>query len=82
MPATELPFASNSGDHVATGFLVGGPLGMVAGGALGGTVGGLFGPTRSGMASRSGGDVFLGVDDAGRYQPSTMTVLAFRLGAL
>jgi hypothetical protein len=55
---------------------------MVAGGALGGTVGGLFGPTRSGMASRSGGDVFLGVDDAGRYQPSTMTVLAFRLGAL
>jgi hypothetical protein len=47
------------------GFLVGGPLGMMVGGAIGGAAGGLFGPTKQGMAARSGGDVFLGVDDAG-----------------
>jgi hypothetical protein len=47
------------------GFLVGGPLGMMVGGAIGGAAGGLFGPTKKGMAARSGGDVFLGVDDAG-----------------
>jgi len=42
-----------------------GPLGPIIGGFVGGTAGGLFGPTRKGMAARSGGDVFLGVDDAG-----------------
>ena len=50
---------------MGAGFLVGGPLGMMVGGAIGGTIGGLFGPTKKGMAKRSGGDVFLGVDDAG-----------------
>jgi hypothetical protein len=39
--------------------------GGLIGGALGGGAGAMFGPTRSGMASRAGGDVFLGVDDAG-----------------
>lgn len=48
------------------GFLVGGPVGMVIGGAIGGTAGGLFGPTKKGMASRSGGDVFLGTDANGQ----------------
>jgi hypothetical protein len=43
-----------------------GPLGPVLGGAIGGTIGGLFGPTRSGMASRAGGDVFLGTDANGQ----------------
>lgn len=43
------------------GFILGGPIGA----AIGGTAGGLFGPTKKGMAARSGGDVFLGVDDAG-----------------
>jgi hypothetical protein len=43
------------------GLILGGPIGAVAGG----TIGGLFGPTTRGMAARSGGDVFLGVDDAG-----------------
>jgi hypothetical protein len=43
------------------GLILGGPIGAVAGG----TIGGLFGPTRKGMAARAGGDVFLGVDDAG-----------------
>jgi hypothetical protein len=42
-----------------------GPLGPILGGALGGTAGGLFGPTTKGNASRSGGDVFLGTDEAG-----------------
>jgi hypothetical protein len=42
-----------------------GPLGPVVGGAIGGTIGGLFGPTKKGMAARSGGDVFLGTDEAG-----------------
>jgi tape measure domain-containing protein len=54
-----------TGLGMGIGFLVGGPLGMMVGGAIGGTAGGLFGPTRKGMAARSGGDVFLGVDDAG-----------------
>jgi hypothetical protein len=61
MPGTLI----GTGLGMGLGFLVGGPLGMVVGGAIGGTAGGLFGPTRSGMAARSGGDVFLGVDDAG-----------------
>jgi hypothetical protein len=42
-----------------------GPLGPIIGGFVGGTAGGLFGPTRKGMAARAGGDVFLGVNDAG-----------------
>jgi hypothetical protein len=48
------------------GFLVGGPLGAVVGGALGGGGGAMFGPTRGGMASRSGGDVYLGTDANGQ----------------
>ncbi|MCA3346754.1 MAG: tape measure protein [Roseomonas sp.] len=40
-------------------------IGGLIGGAIGGGAGAMFGPTRGGMASRSGGDVFLGVDDAG-----------------
>jgi tape measure domain-containing protein len=54
-----------TGIGMGLGFLVGGPLGMMVGGAIGGAAGGLFGPTKKGMASRAGGDVFLGVDDAG-----------------
>lgn len=42
-----------------------GPLGPIIGGFVGGTAGGLFGPTTRGMAARAGGDVFLGVNDAG-----------------
>ncbi|MCA3420963.1 MAG: hypothetical protein INF88_18895, partial [Roseomonas sp.] len=61
MPGTLI----GTGLGMGLGFLVGGPLGMMVGGAIGGTAGGLFGPTRRGMAARSGGDVFLGVDDAG-----------------
>jgi len=61
MPGTLI----GTGLGMGLGFLVGGPLGMMVGGAIGGTAGGLFGPTRKGMAARSGGDVFLGVDDAG-----------------
>jgi hypothetical protein len=40
-------------------------IGGLVGGAAGGGLGALLGPTRSGMASRAGGDVFLGVNDAG-----------------
>ncbi|MFM7419016.1 MAG: hypothetical protein ACKO54_04835, partial [Alphaproteobacteria bacterium] len=40
-------------------------IGGLIGGAIGGGAGAMFGPTRGGMAARSGGDVFLGVDDAG-----------------
>ncbi|MFN6266832.1 MAG: hypothetical protein ACK45D_11390, partial [Alphaproteobacteria bacterium] len=61
MPGTLI----GTGLGMGLGFLVGGPLGMMVGGAIGGAAGGLFGPTRRGMAARSGGDVFLGVDDAG-----------------
>jgi len=61
MPGTLI----GTGLGMGIGFLVGGPLGMMIGGAIGGTAGGLFGPTKKGMAARSGGDVFLGVDDAG-----------------
>jgi tape measure domain-containing protein len=61
MPGTLI----GTGLGMGIGFLVGGPLGMMVGGAIGGAAGGLFGPTKKGMASRSGGDVFLGVDDAG-----------------
>ncbi|MGI9128257.1 MAG: tape measure protein [Roseomonas sp.] len=61
MPGTLI----GTGLGMGLGFLVGGPVGMMIGGAIGGTAGGLFGPTRKGMAARSGGDVFLGVDDAG-----------------
>jgi tape measure domain-containing protein len=61
MPGTLI----GTGLGMGLGFLVGGPLGMVVGGAIGGAAGGLFGPTKKGMAARSGGDVFLGVDDAG-----------------
>ncbi|MCA3277259.1 MAG: tape measure protein [Roseomonas sp.] len=61
MPGTLI----GTGLGMGIGFLVGGPLGMMVGGAIGGAAGGLFGPTRKGMAARSGGDVFLGVDDAG-----------------
>jgi tape measure domain-containing protein len=57
MPGTLI----GTGLGMGLGFLVGGPLGMMIGGAAGG----LFGPTKKGMAARSGGDVFLGVDDAG-----------------
>ena len=39
--------------------------GGLIGGALGGGGGAMFGPTKSGMASRAGGDVFLGVDANG-----------------
>ena len=61
MPGTLI----GTGLGMGLGFLVGGPVGMMIGGAIGGTAGGLFGPTKKGMAARSGGDVFLGVDDAG-----------------
>jgi hypothetical protein len=61
MPGTLI----GTGLGMGLGFLVGGPLGMMVGGAIGGAAGGLFGPTKKGMAARSGGDVFLGVDDAG-----------------
>ncbi|MCA3349015.1 MAG: tape measure protein [Roseomonas sp.] len=61
MPGTLI----GTGIGMGLGFLVGGPLGMMVGGAIGGAAGGLFGPTKKGMAARSGGDVFLGVDDAG-----------------
>ncbi|MCA3380211.1 MAG: hypothetical protein ING08_08200 [Roseomonas sp.] len=40
--------------------------GGLIGGAAGGGLGALFGPTRGGMASRAGGDVFLGVDENGQ----------------
>lgn len=40
-------------------------IGGLIGGAIGGGAGAMFGPTRKGMAARAGGDVFLGVDDAG-----------------
>jgi hypothetical protein len=44
-----------------------GPIGMMIGaGILAGAAGGLFGPTTRGMAARSGGDVFLGVDANGQ----------------
>ena len=39
--------------------------GGLIGGALGGGGGAMFGPTKKGMASRAGGDVFLGVDANG-----------------
>ena len=61
MPGTLI----GTGLGMGIGFLVGGPLGMMVGGAIGGAAGGLFGPTKKGMAARSGGDVFLDVDDAG-----------------
>jgi tape measure domain-containing protein len=61
MPGTMI----GTGLGMGIGFLVGGPIGMMVGGAIGGAAGGLFGPTKKGMAARSGGDVFLGVDDAG-----------------
>ncbi|MCA3401383.1 MAG: tape measure protein [Roseomonas sp.] len=61
MPGTLI----GTGLGMGIGFLVGGPIGMMVGGAIGGAAGGLFGPTKKGMAARSGGDVFLGVDDAG-----------------
>jgi tape measure domain-containing protein len=57
--------AIGAGIGTAAGFLIFGPVGAIAGGAIGGTIGGLFGPTTRGMASRAGGDVFLGVNDAG-----------------
>ncbi|MFN8993894.1 MAG: hypothetical protein ACK5X3_09600, partial [Pseudomonadota bacterium] len=57
--------AIGAGIGTIGGFLIGGPFGAMAGGAIGGTIGGLFGPTTKGNASRAGGDVFLGVDDAG-----------------
>ena len=62
MPGTMIGTAAGMG----IGFLVGGPVGMAIGGAIGGTAGGLFGPTKKGMASRSGGDVFLGTDGNGQ----------------
>jgi hypothetical protein len=40
--------------------------GGLIGGALGGGGGAMFGPTKSGMASRSGGDVYLGTDANGQ----------------
>jgi len=40
--------------------------GGLIGGALGGGGGAMFGPTRGGMASRSGGDVYLGTDANGQ----------------
>jgi hypothetical protein len=40
--------------------------GGLIGGALGGGGGAMFGPTKSGMAARSGGDVFLGTDANGQ----------------
>jgi hypothetical protein len=55
-----------AGIGTGLGFLFGGPLGAVIGGAAGGGLGGLLGPTRGGMAARSGGDVFLGVDANGQ----------------
>ncbi|MFN7610662.1 MAG: hypothetical protein ACK5QX_06960 [bacterium] len=58
--------AIGAGIGTGIGFLVGGPLGAIVGGAIGGTAGGLFGPTNKGMASRAGGDVFLGVDANGQ----------------
>jgi hypothetical protein len=60
--------AIGAGIGTAAGFAlipVLGPLGPVVGGAIGGIIGGLFGPTKKGMAARSGGDVFLGTDEAG-----------------
>jgi hypothetical protein len=60
--------AIGAGIGTAAGFAlipVLGPLGPIVGGAIGGTIGGLFGPTKKGMAARSGGDVFLGTDEAG-----------------
>ncbi|MBX9697817.1 MAG: tape measure protein, partial [Acetobacteraceae bacterium] len=41
-------------------------IGGLIGGALGGGGGAMFGPTKKGMASRAGGDVFYGVDEAGQ----------------
>ena len=45
-------------------------IGTLAGGLIGGAIGGgggaMFGPTKSGMASRAGGDVFLGTDANGQ----------------
>jgi len=58
--------AIGAGIGTIGGFLIGGPFGAMAGGAIGGTIGGLFGPTTRGMAARSGGDVFLGVDANGQ----------------
>jgi hypothetical protein len=60
--------AIGAGLGTAAGFMlipVLGPAGPIIGGAIGGAIGGLFGPTTRGMASRAGGDVFLGVNDAG-----------------
>jgi hypothetical protein len=60
--------AIGAGIGTAAGFMlipVLGPAGPIIGGAIGGAIGGLFGPTTRGMASRAGGDVFLGVNDAG-----------------
>jgi tape measure domain-containing protein len=41
-------------------------IGGLIGGAIGGGGGAMFGPTKKGMASRAGGDVFYGVDEAGQ----------------
>jgi hypothetical protein len=60
--------AIGAGIGTAAGFMlipVLGPAGPIIGGAIGGAIGGLFGPTTRGMAARAGGDVFLGVNDAG-----------------
>jgi hypothetical protein len=57
--------AAGAAAGIAIGTIIAPGIGTIVGGLIGGTIGGLFGPTKKGMAARSGGDVFLGTDEAG-----------------